>query len=415
MVTCRNSFAVLSKTGMAVSFLSFCGAPTTGLAPLSTYDAGIGTGVQVAFVGVSAIPMDTERVLRDQTVLVSNGRIVSMEADGAAALPPDTKIVNAEGLFLIPGLTDMHVHVRSSDGQLYLDAGVTSVRNMWGFSPLSHIVQEYEDGTSAGPTIYSLSSGLDGTPAKWPQTQLIMDTADVGRVIDEQVAQGYSTLKMYQDLRVNIFEEVVRVADARGLKYAGHVPHRVGLERVLEVGYSSIEHLSGYELFLGGGGGFGGWAGIDPSGIPGIAAASAAAGVWNCPTLAIALDTFGAPPGSNASFAVNRRRMVKALHDAGAGLLVGTDAGIDRTVPGTSLHDELEEFVAAGLSPYAALLGATGHAADFLGENAEFGRIMVGLRADLVLLAGNPLEDITAVRDPVGVMSRGRWRGRSGL
>jgi imidazolonepropionase-like amidohydrolase len=99
--------------------------------------------------------------------------------------------------------------------------------------------------------------------------------------------------------------------------------------------------------------------------------------------------------------------MVKALRDAGVPLLAGTDAGIDLVAPG-ALAGELELFVQAGLTPLDALRSATADAARFLGVDGELGTIAIGKRADLVLLGANPLDDVRALRGPVGVILRGR-------
>jgi hypothetical protein len=110
------------------------------------------------------------------------------------------------------------------------------------------------------------------------------------------------------------------------------------------------------------------------------------------------------------------RELTAALHRAGVPLLAGTDAyGFVLIPPGQSLHAELEILVAAGISPYHALRSATVEPARFLGREQEFGRVAPGLRADLLLLAGNPLEDIRAIRDPRAVIVRGRWLSRHDL
>lgn len=110
------------------------------------------------------------------------------------------------------------------------------------------------------------------------------------------------------------------------------------------------------------------------------------------------------------------RELTAALHRAGVPLLAGTDAyGFVLIPPGQSLHAELEILVDAGISPYHALRSATLEPARFLGRDHEFGRVAPGLRADLLLLAGNPLEDIRAIHDPRAVIVRGRWLSRDAL
>jgi imidazolonepropionase-like amidohydrolase len=105
----------------------------------------------------------------------------------------------------------------------------------------------------------------------------------------------------------------------------------------------------------------------------------------------------------------NRRTLLGALHRGYVPILLGTDSGIDIVAPGTSLHEELLELTEAGLSPYAALAAGTVVAAAFLDEQDEFGAVREGLRADLLLLERNPLEDVRAASDPVGVMVNGDW------
>ena len=106
---------------------------------------------------------------------------------------------------------------------------------------------------------------------------------------------------------------------------------------------------------------------------------------------------------------------IKQLHSAGAGLLLGSDAPQLLNVPGFSLHKELALMVAAGLTPAEALTTGTVGPARYFGAEAEFGRVAVGLDADLVLADANPLERPETLRDPAGVMVRGRWLPRAEL
>jgi hypothetical protein len=104
------------------------------------------------------------------------------------------------------------------------------------------------------------------------------------------------------------------------------------------------------------------------------------------------------------------QRLTLALHKAGVPLLMGTDALATAAVPpGISAHDELQELVQSGFTPYEALRTATANVARFLDQPNEFGVIRAGARADLLLLDANPLTDIGAARRSVGVMLRGRW------
>jgi imidazolonepropionase-like amidohydrolase len=110
-----------------------------------------------------------------------------------------------------------------------------------------------------------------------------------------------------------------------------------------------------------------------------------------------------------------RANIVKALHDAGARLLIGTDSPHPFVMPGFSVHEELSNFVSVGISPYEALKAATVDAAEFMGVAGEFGTIKPGARADLILLENNPLEDVNNTSRIAGVMVRGHWRSRDSL
>jgi imidazolonepropionase-like amidohydrolase len=108
-------------------------------------------------------------------------------------------------------------------------------------------------------------------------------------------------------------------------------------------------------------------------------------------------------------------QMVRRFQTAGVRLLVGTDAMNTGVVPGFSVHDELADLVAAGLTPYEALRAATVNAAAFFAVQGRTGTIAVGQPADLVLLEANPLDAIANSRRIAGVMLRGVWLGRDQL
>ncbi|HUP20475.1 MAG TPA: amidohydrolase family protein [Gemmatimonadota bacterium] len=291
----------------------------------------------------------------------------------------------------MPGLVDMHVHLDRADLDSYLAHGVTTVRNLWGFPDIGEMAREIGSGETNGPSIFTVSPGLDGTPPKWPLTQLVMDPAIADSVVEAQWRAGYRTLKVYQDLRPEAYDSIAAAAGRRGMDFVGHVPHRVGLDRALAAGQRSLEHLSGYVEALG-------W-----SGGRGPAA-------WVCPTLAIvARMGRGLPAESREAFRANRRAVVKALHEGGVRLLVGTDSGIDVVDPGASMLTEIEEFEAAGIPAIDVLRIATADAAEFLGGKGEFGVVAVGARADLLLLDEDPSQYLATLATPAGVMVRGRW------
>jgi imidazolonepropionase-like amidohydrolase len=368
-----------------------------------------------AFVNVRVVPMDSERVLADQTVVVRDGRIAEIGPSATVAVPEGARVVEGRGRYLLPGLIDMHVHIRTADLPAYVASGVTSVRNMWGYPSLLTTIERIERDELLGPTIYSASQGLDGRPPQWPATVIVDEPSQAEAAVEAQVAAGWRFIKVYQSLRPEVYDAIVAAARARGIRHVGHVATDVPIKRALASGQASIEHLSGYDRALSrrrGAGGVWAWVSVNGPKMGKLARRTREAGTWNCPTLEI-LDQLGRrslSPDEAERGVANRGAMVKALRDRGARLLAGTDAGIDVTAPGTSLAEELRELVAAGLTPFEALAAATRDAAEFLGESAEIGTVVVGLRADLVLVSANPLEDVGAIATPEGVMLRGVWR-----
>lgn len=406
-------------------------------------------GEVIAFGGVHVVPLDRPGVLEDRTVLIRGDRIAGIEP-GGTEVPDGARVIDARGKYLMPGLADMHVHVWcEGDLLLYVANGVTTIRNMSG-SP-NHLVwrERIASGELLGPTLFTSGPIID---ADAPPSRATANTVEQARaVVVEQEGAGYDFLKVYSGLSPEVYEALLAAAREHGMPVAGHVPHAVGLEGVLRAGQDCIEHLDAYGLAL---------EEAPPQDdanrfvrmvrawehglmerIPRLARLTREAGAWVCPTLSV-FDGRLAPEevaeaalrrpeirfvyphqlrqwketGGHAethrSFRAskaNRDRMTKALWDAGQRLLLGTDTANPFLVPGFSIHSELGHFVEAGLTPYEALRAGTHNAARFLGALDEFGAVSVGLRADLVLLNANPLEDVGHVAGRAGVMVRGRW------
>ena len=363
------------------------------------------------FVGVDVAPMDSEILFIDQTVVVSDRRITGVGPSGSVAIPEGAQRIDGSGRVLMPGLTDMHVHLDEEDLPAYLASGITSVRNMWGYQEIRDMSSRISAGALPGPTVYSTSPGIDGPPAKWPFTQIVETPAQAEATMARLVRDGWTKLKVYQDLRPEVYDAVVRAAGDHGVAFMGHVPHRVGLQNVLQAGQASLEHLGGFDVALGGARGTAGWLNMDRAKVPQVVTWTWEAGAYVCPTLMVVktLTRNNSAPDDAAVVEENRRFLVGALHRGSVPILLGTDSGIGVVSPGESLHQELAELTGAGLTPYTALAAGTVVAAAFLGQTDEFGAVREGLRADLLLLDGNPLEDVGAAARPAGVMVNGRW------
>jgi imidazolonepropionase-like amidohydrolase len=420
-----------------------------------------------AFVDVNVVPMDSERVIRGQTVVVRSGRVVLMGATGSVRVPKGATRIEGRNRYLIPGLADMHVHLEYFDREaqllLFLANGVTAVRSMDGRPNILAWRKRIADGTLPGPTIFTAGAILEGKPPQRDDNRVVETPAQAGPAVEEQKRAGYDFVKVYHTLSRDTYEAIVAAAKKQGLAVAGHVPRSVGLRSSLAAGQRSIEHLDGYAEEIEADGSplrnQRSWlkryfaVRVDDNKIRGIVEVTRRAEVWNVPTLvesqksALPPETVKTwlkqpemkylPPQTGelwrqANERITRRmspedfkhvaegervreRLVKFLHEGGARLLAGTDTPNAFVIPGFSLHEELQNLVDAGLTPYQALKAGTRDAAEFVGGLNEVGTISVGKRADLVLLEGNPLENITNTTRRAGVMARGQWYAAESL
>lgn len=407
-----------------------------------------------AFVNVNLVPMLSESVIPAQTVIVDNGLIREIGDVDAVRIPEDADAVDGTDRYLMPGLAEMHAHVPDTNSgtldrefALFVANGVTTLRGMLGRPSHLALRQELLDGQVFGPRLITSGPSLNG--------RSVAGVNDARQQVREQAASGYDFIKIHPGLSADEFTAIAETANELGIPFAGHVPVAVGVEAALQLNMATIDHLDGYFVSLlpvdshRRSGGYGGFfdvmlaAELDPKQIVAIAATTAAAGTWNVPTQVLienrvsdlAVDELqNRPemkymPGStvqrwaqskqallaergfdreDAALAIDiRRKIILALHEAGAGLLLGSDAPQVFNVPGFSLHRELEVLVASGLTPFEALQTGTINVAQFLGTNT--GTVQVGREADLVLLDANPLEDIRNSRRIHGVMLRGEW------
>jgi imidazolonepropionase-like amidohydrolase len=349
----------------------------------------------IAIEDVSVVPMDRNRVIPHQTVLIQGDRIIALGPRGSVRIPDGARRLDGRNRYLMPALTDMHVHLRAGDVEAYLASGVGTVRNMWGHAAVSQLRQEIEAGTRRGPRIHSASPGLDGTPPQWPATVIVTEPESAAVAVG-RAEEGWEFIKVYSRLSPEVFDAIMREVGARGLVAVGHVPLAVDVRHALASGLRSVEHLTGYDraVSTAGRGGTWGWIDADTARYADLVAATRRSGAWNCPTLTI-YATLARQHSAEEQLLISRhrRRFVRQLLDAGAPILAGTDAGIQVVPPGTSMHAELGELVAAGLTPFEALRAATVEPARFLGDAAA-GEVRVGAHADLLLLDGNPLDDV---------------------
>lgn len=416
---------VTLQVGLALAALCATAAPAT----------------TVAFVDVAMLPMDGERVLPNQTVLVKGDRIVAVGPTAASTLPAEATRIDGRGKFLMPGLTEMHGHnpPPGSSPQyvadvyfLFLANGVTTVRSMLGWPGQLELREKVRSGELLGPTLHLAGPSFSGQSTPGPEVAV--------QRVREQNAEGWDLLKVHPGLRRNTYDAMAATARELGIAFAGHIPADVGLLHAIERGQRTIDHLDGYIEHLMGDAGP-----LDPAALADAVRRTREAGIAVVPTMELweailgadePADLFARPelkylpkalveqwkagyerrrgaagfdPAKARRIADNRKLLLRALAEGGVTVLFGTDAPQIFSVPGFSIHREAAAMEAAGLSRFEILRSATAVVGEHLRSADPFGTIVPGARADLLLLEANPLADLGALARRAGVMVRGRW------
>ncbi len=427
-----------------------------------------------AITDVAVVPMTADTVLTGTTVVVREGRIVAVAPSRSEKLPAGARRIDGSGKYLIPGLADMHTHLYS-DGEtpdsvaphelgVMVANGVTVARLMIGTPEHLALRRDVAEGRIIGPRLWVASPQFTGEPGD--NARVVTTPEEARAAVREVKAAGYDFVKLTTEISVPVYEAIVSEGRRQGIRIIGHVDPRVGVRRALEAG-QQIEHLdnyletvladsapmrtsvSNYGLFKPSN-----WESldyIDDAKVQQIAEATVRAGVFSTPTLTIFNTAFAKgetdavmrsrpdwamiPPKIRAlylgartkywktaateerrrRYVETRNRITKVIADKGGKLLAGSDTPEWLMAYGWTLHRELEHFVEAGLTPYQALETATRNPAEFLGETKEWGTIEPGKRADLVLVTGNPLENIRNTAKIEAVSVGGRWVPRAEL
>jgi imidazolonepropionase-like amidohydrolase len=374
----------------------------------------------VAFVDVNVVTMADERVLPRQTVVVRGGRIAALGGTDSVAVPDGAVRIPGAGAYLMPGLADMHAHpIDPLIHPMYLSHGVTTVQYLNAFDEIRDWRTE-----GPGPRVEACAGPVSG----------VRTAEDARGTVAAHAAGGWDCIKIYDDVSAEAYGALVAEARARGMRALGHIPRNLGWRDLLAARPHAVAHA---EEFL-----------YSPIGtqaeLDSIVGGMREHGIALITTLTnydliarqrveldglLAADLRHVPAVERRVWAAGRNRylrsstpvptqrrllgfqrsLVRRLAAAGVPVLLGTDAGNNFVLAGASVHDELAQLVRAGLSPYQALRVATVAPATFLGRGGGAGTVAAGAPADLLLVLGNPLDDVANAGLIAGWMVDGRW------
>lgn len=410
---------------------------------------------EIAFTAVNVVPMDKPGVIANQTVVVKNGKITAMGKAGQVKYSKDAIVVDAKGKYLVPGWSEMHAHVPPGEDltpmkevlMLYLANGITNIRGMLGVPKHLELRDKINSGVILGPHFITSGPSFSGQSIRSPERGV--------ELVRQQKEAGYDFLKLHPGLTKATFPGIAKTAKEVGIPFAGHVSFNVGVWAAIESGYATIDHMDGFIEALTPGvdtltsqeaGFFGDRIAYraDASKIPALMKALKEKNIRVVPTEALA-ERWMSPKGvehfendpdlkymdkntrdnwaktkrdynGNAHFDKAksealiklRHQLLRACEEYGVELLLGSDAPQIYNVPGFAIHHELKYLVDAGLTPYQALKSGTVNVAKFLNRSTS-GAVKIGYDSDLVLLAGNPLDNIGNTKKIEGVMIGEKW------
>jgi imidazolonepropionase-like amidohydrolase len=401
--------------------------------------------------------MDGQKeVLKNQTVIIKEGKIKKIGPASKVKTPKGAQVIPGKNQYLMPGLTEMHAHIPvANEGDesyveetlfLYLSRGVTTIRGMLGNPYHLELRKKVAAGQLLGPRIYTSSPSMNGNT--------VSNVAEAEEKVRFYKIQGYDFLKIHPGIQSDAMAKLVSVAKEVNMPFSGHVPAAVGIRQAIDYGYGTIDHLDGYVTGMapeGASSDEGGFFGafftdaaqedrmqelVQKTKAKGIAVVPTQTLFtrWYFPSDAAELGSEQEiqymPAATRYQWRANkeqimkdpdydaeeakrlvqlRANLIKAMYDAGVTILLGSDAPQVFNVPGFSIMHELEDMVDAGLPIQAVLESGTLEPARFFKAEGQYGSVKEGAAADLLLLAANPLEDISNIRLQVGVMVKGTW------
>ena len=412
------------------------GAARDGMANLAKVAEGFTaqTAPVTAIVGGRLIDGTGKPAIENSVVILQNGKITAAGPATSTTVPEGAQVVDAKGKSVLPGLWEMHSHFEQVEwGPIYLATGVTTARDVGNEREFIVAARDaIAAGKGIGPRLV-MAGVVDGS-GPFSLGVIRVDTPEQARdQVQKYKAAGFQQVKIYSSVKPEILKIITAEAHRMGMTVTGHIPFGMNAIQGIEDGMDQINHVEYITPLM-----------VDPksktidpdapnvkkvinlllehhtviddtlalmevilhpldhpiSGFePGILKVA--------PELKEALETMGSPPAKADQSAAMFRAMeetVRLLHQAGVPVVAGTD----QAVPGYSLDREIELYVQAGFTPMEAIQAATLVPARAMGMEKDSGTIEVGKRADVILVDGNPLQNISDIRKVSTVFAAGK-------
>ena len=385
----------------------------------------------VAIVGATLIDGRGGAPLLDAVVIIRGEKIVAAGKRGSVSIPAGAEVIDAKGLTLLPGLIDSHFHIDGDDPlpALYLTHGITSVRDPGQWTEAYDVARK---GPAPIPRLFLCGPHLDSPPPAYPtDSYLVRDAEETRNAVNRFADEGASGIKVYFRLPLALIRVAVETAHARGLPVTSHL-EIVDATDAIRAGVDGVEHATSFgtallplreaekyrQAMLADNnarreGRYKVWSTVDVD-SPRAAAVfklMVEHGTVVSPTLAV----FERQPGDKDTTEMHVRAFkqmeafVGHAFRAGAHVVVGSHSDVPHAKRGWAYQRELELLVDSGLTPMQAIVAGTMENARFFHASDRLGSIEPGKLADLILVEGNPLQNISDMRRVKRVMLGGVW------
>jgi len=387
-----------------------------------------------AIVGGRLIDGTGKPAVENSVVVLKDGKIVAAGPAQTTPVPEGAQVVDAHGKSVLPGLWEMHAHFEQVEwGPIYLATGVTTARDVGNEREFIVAARDaIASGHGLGPRLV-MAGVVDGT-GPFSLGVIRVDTPEQAREqVQKYKAAGFQQIKIYSSVKPEILKVVTAEAHRLGMTVTGHIPFGMNAIQGIEDGMDQINHVEYLAKVM-----------VDPKSqtidpdAPNVKKviklllehhivvddtlalmevilhsldrpiSSFEPGIMKvAPELKEGLETMGAPAAKAEQSAAMFRALaatVRLLHQAGVPIVAGTD----QAVPGFSLDREIELYVQAGFTPMEAIQAATLVPARAMGMEKDSGTIEAGKRADVILVDGNPLENISDIRKVSAVFAAGK-------